>query len=632
MELEAQLKLLPDRPGVYIYKNAAGQILYVGKAVNLKHRVRSYFQSSRNLTGKVLSMVGQIVDIEHIVTDNEVEALILESNLIKRHKPKYNIRLRDDKHYPYLRLTTNHPWPRLEIARAMRKDGSRYFGPYTTSQAVYDTLKLIRPLFPLRSCKDPSKYPTACLELHIGRCLGPCLAGFDKQAEYEQAVKDTAAFLEGRVEDVTRRLKAQMESAADNLEFERAAELRDRLRAVEKVAERQKIITGPQIDQDVIAFARERDEAVVQVFFVRQGKLVGRDQFTMTGADELTGGEIFSAFIEQHYTSTDFIPREILVAEEPPERDVLEAWLGQRRGAAVSVLRPQRGSKRQLVEMVAKNAEEGLAERKNRREKEIEQTEGAVDELGEHLGFGKRPWRIECFDISHVQGSEVVASMVVFEGGVARKEDYRKFKMKLDQNNDFANMAEAVTRRFKRGLAERQLISEGRVRELEAAEEPVEYAEAVKGAKFATFPDLVIIDGGVGQLNAARAVMRELGVDHIPTVGLAKKEELIIREGEPEPLVLPRGSQALYLVQRVRDEAHRFAITYHRQLHRKAATVSRLDDVPGIGPKRKKELLKNFGSLKRIREASVEELAAVPGMNREAAERVLEVLGGRLEV
>lgn len=616
MDLEEQLKLIPDKPGVYLYKDEKGQVIYVGKAVNLKNRVRSYFQAARNLSPKTVALVAQIRQIDHIVTDNEVEALILESNLIKTQKPKYNIRLRDDKHYPYLRLTLNDKWPRLEIARAMRKDGSRYFGPYTTSSAVYETLKLMRPLFPLRTCNDPTKYPKACLEYHIGRCMGPCLATFDQQAGYDAAVKDTVAFLEGRVEDVTRKLRVRMEEAAENLEFERAAELRDRMQAVEKVAERQKIITSSLADQDVVAFARERDEAVVQVFFIRQGKLVGRDQFIMTGADEMTGGQVIGAFIEQHYGATDFIPKEILVSDLPPEHEVIEAWLTSRRTNKVRILQPQRGEKKQLVEMVVKNAQEGLAEHKTQREQALARTEGAVDELGEYLELPQRPYRIECYDISHVQGHEVVAAMVVFEGGQAKKEDYRRFKMKLDQNNDFANMAEVITRRFKRGLAEQEAAAGG---EGEAAP-----------AKFAAFPDLVIIDGGIGQLNAARAVMRELGVAHIPTVGLAKKEELIIREDNPEPLVLPRQSQALFLVQRVRDETHRFAITYHRKLHRKAATHSRLDDVPGIGPKRKKELIKAFGSLKAIRQATVEDLSAVPGMTRDAAEKVLEVLGGRL--
>jgi excinuclease ABC subunit C len=636
VDREEQLKLLPDKPGCYLFKDERGRLLYVGKARSLKSRVRQYFQSSRNLEPKVIALAAKVAEIDHIVTDNEVEALILESNLIKRHRPKYNIRLRDDKHYPYLRLTLGEKWPRLLVARAMRKDGSRYFGPYTTSSAMWETMKLARRIFPLRTCSDPAKFPKACLQYHIGRCLGPCLADFDRHADYDQAVRDLGDFLEGRSDDVVRRLKSRMEGAAENLEFERAAELRDQLRAVEKVTARQKIISGDLEDLDAVAFARGHDEAAVQVFFVRQGKLIGRDQFLMAGTDGMADGEVIGAFLQQQYTATDFVPKEILVSADPEDRQVLEEWLSRKRGARVQIRRPQRGEKRELIGMVAENAREGIAERRKERERELEATLGALEELQRHLDLPSLPYRIECFDISHVQGSEVVAALVVFERGAPKKEDYRRFKMRTDRNDDFANMAEAVTRRFKRGLAEREAISEGRVRDLEdgliAAEEEAEYGGPgpYAGARFAAFPDLVIIDGGKGQLSAAREAMRALGVDHIETVGLAKEEELLFKEGEPGPVALPRGSQALFLVQRVRDEAHRFAITYHRKLHRKAAGRSTLDDVPGIGPKRKKALLRTFGSLKRIREATVGQLAAVEGMNREAAERVLEYLGGQV--
>jgi len=624
--LEEQIKLLPDRPGCYLFKDASGRIIYVGKARNLKNRVRQYFQSSRNLTAKVLAMVSQIVDIEHIVTDTETEALVLESNLIKKHKPKYNIRLRDDKHYPYLRLTLTERWPRLVVARSMKKDGSRYFGPYTSSQAMWETMKLARRLFPLRTCSDPARYPRGCLQVHIGRCLGPCLPDFDRHEDYNEAVRDLQAFLEGRTQEVVARLQARMEQAAERLEFERAAELRDQMRAIEKVTEKQKIIAHTMEDLDAIAYSRLYDEAGVQVFFVRQGKLIGRDQFIMSGADELTGGEILAAFIQQHYSQTDFVPKEILVSEEIPEAEVIAEWLSAKRGSRVVLRCPKRGEKRGLVEMVAQNAQEAMAERRQQRELELAATEGALHELQQALGLPRLPHRIECFDVSHVQGAEVVASMVVFEGGRPKKSDYRRFKMKADRNNDFANMAEAVSRRFRRGLAERAAQVEGRVRDLE--ESRVAEAGAEYGGKFADFPDLLIIDGGKGQLSYARAAMRELGVDHIPTFGLAKEEELLCAEDRPDWIELPRGSQALFLLQRIRDEAHRFAITYHRKLHRKAGTQSRLDEVPGIGPKRKKALLQHFGSLKAIREASVEEVAQVPGITPELAERVKEALGG----
>jgi len=627
VDVETQLKLLPERPGCYVYKDVDGRILYVGKARNLRSRVRQYFQAQRNLTAKVLSMVNQIAAIEHIVTDTEIEALILESNLIKKHKPKYNIRLRDDKHYPYLRLTLGDQWPRLVVTRSMRKDGSRYYGPYTSTQPMWDTMKLARRLFPLRTCNDPAKHPRACLQLHIGRCLGPCLADFDKHSEYAQATKDLGAFLEGRTDEVVDRIKNRMAAAAENLEFERAAELRDQVFAIEKVTEKQKMISRELIDLDAIAYARSHDEACVQVFFVRQGKLVGRDQFVMAGADDLSGSEVLTAFLEQHYNNTTFIPGEILLSEPVAESGVLEEWLGQKRGSKVYLRRPQRGEKRALVEMVEQNAKEGMAERYKERERELAATEGALRALQQRLGLATLPYRIECFDVSHTQGAEAVASMVVFEGGSPKVEDYRRFKIQIDKNNDFLNMAEAVSRRFKRGLIEREAI-EG---PLVAAEKSAAYeAPPSQVPKFALFPDLVIIDGGKGQLSYAREVMRALGLDHIPTFGLAKDEELLCEEGREEWIELPRSSQELFLLQRVRDEAHRFAVTYHRKLHGKAAIHSRLDDIPGIGPMRKKALLKHFGSIKRIREAGADEISSVSGFSLELAERVLDHLGGAL--
>ncbi|HLO02042.1 MAG TPA: excinuclease ABC subunit UvrC [Symbiobacteriaceae bacterium] len=632
MNVDDQLKLLPDRPGCYLYRNAEGRVIYVGKAINLKNRVRQYFQSSRNLTAKVLAMVTQIASIEHIVTDSEIEALILESNLIKKHKPKYNIRLRDDKQYPYLKLSTNEVWPRIVVTRTMKKDGARYYGPFTSTQPMWETLKLSRRLFPLRTCNDPTKHPKACLQYHIGRCLAPCLASFDQHEAYAQAVKDLGAFLEGRSDEVTGRIRDRMEAAAEDLQFERAAELRDQLFAIEKVTEKQKVLLHDLANLDAISYARGHDEAAVQVFFVREGKVLGRDRFIMAGADEMSGPEILAAFIEQHYNQTDFVPKEILVSEELSEPEILEAWLAQKRGSKVEIRQPRRGDKRELIEMVTANAKEGMTERRQEREQELAATDGAMRELQEALGLERLPYRIECFDVSHVQGSEVVASMVVFEGGRPKKEDYRRFKVR-DQNNDFANMADAVSRRFKRGLAEREAMMEGRVRDLEegrmelVAEEAVEWGDSE--AKFAAFPDLLIIDGGKGQLAYARDAMRSLGVEHLRTFGLAKEEELLCEEGREEWIRLPRGSQGLYLLQRIRDEAHRFAITYHRALHRKAATKSRLEEIPGIGPVRRKALLKEFGSVKRIREASLEEIAGVPGMNMEIAERIRDFFAGQ---
>lgn len=632
VNVEDQLKLLPDKPGCYLYRSAEGRVIYVGKARNLKNRVRQYFQSSRNLTAKVLAMVTQIASIEHIVTHNEIEALILENNLIKKHKPKYNIRLRDDKQYPYLKLSVNEKWPRVVVTRTMKRDGARYYGPFTSTQPMWDTLKLSRKIFPLRTCNDPAKHPKACLQYHIGRCLGPCLATFDQHEAYAQAVKDLGTFLEGRSEEVTERIRERMEAAAEELQFERAAELRDQLLAIEKVTEKQKVVLRDLANLDAISYARGHDEAAVQVFFVREGKVIGRDRFIMAGADEMTGPEILSAFIEQHYNQTDFVPKEILVSEELPEPAVLEEWLAQKRGSKVEIRQPRRGDKRELIEMVTANAKEGMTERRQEREQELAATDGAMRELQEALGLERLPYRIECFDVSHVQGSEVVASMVVFEGGRPKKEDYRRFKVR-DQNNDFANMADAVSRRFKRGLTEREAMMEGRIRDIEegrlemVAEEAVEWGDSE--AKFASFPDLLIIDGGKGQLAYARDAMRSLDLTQIRTFGLAEEEELLCEEGREEWIRLPRGSQGLYLLQRIRDEAHRFAITYHRALHRKAATKSRLEEIPGIGPVRRKALLKEFGSIKRIREASLEELAGAPGMNMEIAERVRDFFVGQ---
>lgn len=620
MDLEEQLKLLPDRPGCYLYRDAAGRILYVGKAVSLRQRVRQYFQASRNLPPKVQLLVPQIARIEHIVTENEVEALILESNLIKRHKPKYNIRLRDDKHYPYIRLTLAEKWPRLLIARQMRSDGSRYFGPYTTAGAVHETLKLLRRICPLRTCNDPSRHPRACLQWHIGRCLAPCLADFNRHGEYARAVEDVVAFLEGKVDSLLQRLRAQMEAAAENLEFERAAELRDQIRAVEKVAERQKIITADLTDRDVIGWVREDDEACIQVFFVRAGKLVGRDTFFMGNAAGLAPAEILSAFIQQHYHRTTFIPPEILLSDPlGAAADLLSRWLSQRRGSKVAVQAPRRGEKRQLLAMVLENAAMAMAERRQERARDAAAGAGALAELQQALGLPALPYRIECFDIAHIQGTDVVAAMAVFEDGEPKKGDYRRFKMRVDANNDFASMAEAIARRFRRGLAEQ---------EARAAEAPAAYgAGQVEAPRFAVFPDLLIIDGGKGQLNAALQALAALGLDgRFPVFGLAKEEELLYAPGRSEPIALPRRSPALFLLQRLRDETHRFGNTYHRKLRSQGLSRSILDAAPGIGPRRKQALLRHFGSLTRIRAASVAELAAVPGMNREVAERLAEFL------
>lgn len=631
--LEEQIKRLPEQPGCYIFRDAQGEILYIGKAVSLKQRVRSYFQSARNLTAKVLAMVGQIASVEYITTDSEVEALILECNLIKRHRPKYNIRLRDDKNYPYLKVTLHEQWPRVVVARQMKKDGAKYYGPYTSAGAMNEALKLARRVFPLRTCKRVEAHARPCLEYHIGRCLGPCLPEFAQSGEqrerYMQVVRDTCAFFEGKQEDLLRRLQQRMEEAAEALQFERAAELRDQIKAIEQVTERQKMVSAGLEDQDLVAYARSGDETCVMVFFMREGKMVGREQFVLAGTEDVPGAEVLEAFLKQFYSDAAFIPSTVLVPEELPDAALIEEFLSARRGGRVRLVRPQRGEKKRLIELVQRNAAQVLDDRRAARERELQATEGAVEALQKALGLERPPRRIECFDISNIQGSEIVASMVVFVDGKPKKGDYRRFRIRSVQGapNDFASMAEVIERRFRRGLKEREALRDNPV----LRDHPVSpggLARARDEAKFAEFPALVIIDGGKGQLSSARAVMHKLGLGHIPTFGLAKENEWLFREGDPDPIILPRDSHALFLVQRIRDEAHRFAITYHRKLHGQAGMKSLLDEVPGIGPVRKKALLKRFGSVRAIRQASVEELTEVEGMTRAAAEAVKEHLGG----
>lgn len=589
-EVEEKLALLPDRPGVYLMKDESGRIIYVGKAVNLKNRVRSYFQSSRNHSPKVKAMVARIYNLEYIITNSEMEALILECNLIKKHRPKYNISLRDDKTYPYIKVT-NEAYPRVFATRKVQKDGARYFGPYTSAGAVHETLRLLKKLFPLRNCRHlDAKRP--CLEYHIKRCLAPCTGKVDDDM-YADMIKAVCLFLEGRSEDVVRNLRRQMAEAAENLEFETAAKVRDQLAAVEKVIEKQNIVTGAG-DQDALGLARSALGTCVQVFFIRSGKMIGRDHFLMSGSEDEADNDILAAFMKQYYSQATFIPREILLPLELDDQELLAGWLTELKDGKVMVETPKRGTKKDIVNMAAGNAAIVLEEQAAKIKARNEQTEGAVADLGRYLGMDKPPERMECFDISHIQGSETVASMVVFEGGVPKKDDYRRYKLRTVEGkpDDFRSMQEVVERRY-RSLTE-------------------------------PLPDLIIIDGGKGQLNAALEVIRGVGFTEATVVGLAKEFEHIFREGQSDPLILPRHSQALYLIQRIRDEAHRFAITYHRKLRSKRNMVSVLDHVPGIGPKRRKVLWDAFGSLAKIKEASVEEMAAVPGMTTPAAQAVYD--------
>ena len=598
-----KLKLLPDSPGVYIMKDDHGKIIYVGKAIVLKNRVRQYFQSSRNHTPKVRAMVSHIADFETIMTANEVESLILEANLIKKHRPRYNIRLKDDKSYPYVKVTVQEEFPRVFITRRVLRDGARYFGPYTNVTALRDSLKLLRRLFPLRTCRTMPQRP--CLEYHIKRCLAPCVGKVGEE-DYHAMIRAALLFLEGRTDDVERELEQRMHAAAEAYHFETAARLRDQLSAVRTAAERQNIVTGAG-DQDAIGMARSAAGVCVQIFFIRSGKMIGREHFLLRGSEEETNADILRAFLEQYYNQATFVPREVLLPQDIDDaaRATIESWLAARKGGGkVALLSPQRGTKHDIVQMATGNAEKFLSDEETRRSLMDEQTLGAVEELGRYLGLKHLPRRMECFDISHNQGQETVASMVVFEDGAPKKSDYRRFKIRSTEGkpDDFLSMREVTTRRYV-GLAEEKL------------------------------PDLIIIDGGKGQLSSALEIIRHAaGHKDVPVVGLAKQFELVFTEGNPDPVELPRRSQALYLIQRIRDEAHRFAITFHRKLRGKRNLVSVLDHIVGIGPKRRQSLRAHFGSLEKIKEASVEELAAAPGMNRTSAEAVRHFFDAQQEL
>lgn len=588
--VEEKLKLLPDSPGVYIMKNEAGKVIYVGKAVVLKNRVRQYFQSNKGHSPKVRVMVSKIADFETILTGSEMEALILECNLIKKYRPRYNISLKDDKTYPYVKVTLAEKYPRVMITRRIMKDGARYFGPYTQVGAVHESLKLLRRLFPMRTCKHMD-VDRPCLEYHIKRCVAPCTGEVNPE-EYTKMVDAVCLFLEGRTEIVEKRLEEQMMDAAENLRFEEAARLRDQLHAVQKVAEKQRIVTGSG-DQDAIGMSRSEIGVCVQIFFIRSGKMIGREHFLLSGSEEESNSDVLSAFLKQYYHRAAFIPHEILLPMEVPEQQVIGEWLTEKKGSKVYVEVPQRGTKHDIVMMAENNAAKYLSDEAARIKTSNEQTEGAVRELGEYLGMKQLPWRMECFDISHIQGSETVASMVVFEGGIPNKSAYRRFKIKSAEGkpDDFLSMREVTTRRYGKKDVE-------------------------------DMPDLIIIDGGKGQLSSALEIIRGAGHTAVPVIGLAKQFEWIFVEGKSEPVILPRNSQALFLMQRIRDEAHRFAITYHRSLRGKRNLVSVLDHITGIGEKRRQALRKKFGTIQNMRDASVEELAAVPGMTRPAARAV----------
>ena len=608
-----RLSAVPTRPGVYLMKDARGKVLYVGKAAVLRNRVRSYFQKSANLPPKIRRMVKLVDDFEFIVTESEQEAFLLESNLIKRHKPHFNARLKDDKSYPFIKIDTTEDFPQVYITRKVRDDGSRYFGPYASAGSVRRTLALLKKLFPYRSCTKTitGTDERPCLDYHIHRCVGPCIGVVDKPG-YAEVIDQVVMFMEGRTDKVTRSIKKHMTAASDNLEFERAAALRDQLAAIESVHEGQKVLHLSSENMDVIATATLRNESWVEVFFIRQGKLIGRDHFIMEGTADDPPGQTVASFIRQFYASNPYIPRRILAPWEPDEREAIQTWLSEKRDGPVLVQVPQRGEKRRLVQMVEENAERGLEQLKIK-QAETTDLNAAIVELQEALNLPRPPQRIECYDISNIQGTNTVGSMVVFEDARPKKSDYRRFKIKnVVGIDDYSSMREVLTRRFKR------------YKSGNAASDPG--ANSDSGKAWTKQPDLVLIDGGKGHLGAALQVFLELGIDSVPLASLAKENEELFVPQTPEPIVLPKTSPALFLVQRARDEAHRFAITFHRERRSKSSIKSAMDLVPGIGPKRRKMLLRRFGSAAGVREATVEDIAAVPGMTMTIARTVKEFL------
>ena len=591
-KIQQALAVLPDKPGVYLMHDAHGKVIYVGKAVVLKNRVRSYFRNLASHTPKVRAMVEKIAEFETIVTSSEVEALILECNLIKKYRPRYNIMLKDDKTYPFLKVTVNEDFPRIYVTRRQQRDGAKYYGPYADVGAMHDTVKLLRTMFPLRTCRkmNPDR---PCLNYHIKRCLAPC-AGYVSREEYGNMIKSVCMVLDGRTTELERDLKRRMQEAADNYAFEEAARLRDQLQAVTRLNEQQKAVTGSGGDMDVIGFAKDTTGICLQIFFVRKGKLIGRDNFFLPDGGEAEE-EVMSAFVKQYYNEATFIPKEIVVPYLPDEEEkqLIEIWLADKAGRKAELILPQRGVKRELLSLANDNAKKLLEERLRKGSLSLKDDLAAAEELQLALALPNPLERMDCFDISHTQGSETVASMVVFRNGSASKKDYRKYKIVSAEGkpDDFKSMQEVVYRRYK---------------------------------DYEDLPSLVVIDGGKGQLSSALEVIRGLGLHDLPVVGLAKREEEIFIPGQSESILLDRDSASLHLIQRIRDEAHRFAITFHRKLRGKRNLVSVLDHVEGIGPKRRQKLWKKFKTLDAMKQASVEELAAVDGMNYPAAQTLYD--------
>ena len=619
-----RLRVTPQKPGVYLMKDAGANVIYVGKASLLRNRIRSYFGSPSGHSAKIRRLVPQITDYEFIVTDTEAEALILENTLIKRYRPRYNARLKDDKTYPFLKIDLSEEFPRVYITRQVSDDGARYFGPFATAGSVRQTMDLVKKLFPYRSCTKviTGTDPRPCLEYFIHRCVAPC-SGYASREEYGRVVQQVIMFMEGNIEAVTQELSKKMEESSEGLEFERAAVLRDQIRNIERVAEEQriKVDSNPIGDADVIAMAQGTDETWVEVFFIRHGKLIGRDHFFMEGTQDDSTSLVLGQFIKQFYQTALIIPPKILLQQPVEEEELIRNWLRQRRGGAVNLVTPQRGANRKLLDMVAENANQGLAQHRVKWLNNPDVIHQAMAELQEELSLPALPVRMECYDISHIQGTNLVGSMVIFQDGKPKTSHYRRFKIKLvDGVDDYASMQEMLRRRFRR-LANAR-AEESAVPDM-AVTDPKRDGPA---DAWSILPDLVIIDGGKGHLSAALEVLLELGLDDIPLAALAKENEELFVPHTPEPIILPRRSQGLYLVQRIRDEAHRFAITYHRNLRSKGSLRSSIDLVTGIGPKRKRMLLRRFGSIQAIKDAQVDEIAAVPGLTRSLALRLKQTL------
>jgi len=609
--VEEKLKAVPTAPGCYIYRDEQGQVLYVGKAVVLRQRVRSYFQPSAKHSTRIARLVHKVRDIEWMVVDSELEALVLECNLIKEHRPPYNVRLRDDKSYPYI-LITKEAFPRVLFTRKRRADHGQLFGPFTNTYAVRETLQILHKVFPLIPCGKSwsgRAEQRPCLYYHLGQCLAPC-AGLSDRSEYQKIIHQVEQFLKGKEETILDQLRQQMEAASESLEFEDAAMLRDKIQALERVLERQKVMSADAVDRDVIAVVKDERGAAIQMLYVRNGKLIGQRQFILDGSVESSPGEAVQEFVKQYYVNGADVPKEILLPVEIEERHIVQSWLRQQRGAAMTIEVPQTGEKARLIDMAAVNAEQALETFRMELEQKEQYSEEAMTQLQEALGLPAPPLRVEGYDISNIQGKAPVGSMVVTENGEPKRDDYRRFKIRYhpEDPNDFAMMNEVLLRRFRNFLD--------------------------NDPKFAPLPDLIMIDGGKGQLGAALKARDALGLT-VPMVGLAKKHELLYRPSdrpgadgsyEMEAIELPLHSPGLLLLRRLRDEAHRFALTYHRKLRDKRLHGSTLEEIPGIGPRRKRLLLRTFGSIDAIRRAKPEELAAVPTMTRKLAEQVLEHL------